>query len=336
MAMNMDDFIGVTFEVPGWITEGLNTGSLFREGGVVRRNTGEIAMFLRESSGLSRELAVGNLSPSPLLSSQLSSLQSLSMASIGMQALNLGISAVGFAVVAIKLNRIESKLNQLHRETGEILSKLNKNSERQDLEMIAKMKAALEIADNGIHASSGNSREYRLNEAMNRLIDLAASSKLFLDALVSAKEYSSESTLFDLYYRIWVCCRVAITQCKLLLDEGDSVLRDIENTIQENDVIYTDYLCNMPVPLQLFAAITYPHENGKSRTDYLRAFAESPLAKPFPFIKTGELILDTGHQLKGYQLEIDYVRRNGITYREWMNLGKSEEPGLSFLLPKKR
>ena len=81
-----------------------------------------------------------------------------------MQALNLGISAIGFVVVAKKLDRIESKLNQIHHETGEILSKLEKFSKRQDLEMIAKMKAALEIADNGIRSSSPSRRESRLNE----------------------------------------------------------------------------------------------------------------------------------------------------------------------------
>ena len=56
MTVDIRDLLVVTFELPNRIKEGLKTGSLFREGGVVRRDTGEIEMFLRESSGLSQEL----------------------------------------------------------------------------------------------------------------------------------------------------------------------------------------------------------------------------------------------------------------------------------------
>ena len=356
MTMNMDDFIDVTLEVPSWIAEGLNTGSLFREGGVVRRNTGKIAMFLRESSGLSRELAVGNLSPSPLLSSQLSSLQSLSIASIGMQALNLGISAVGFVVVAKKLNRIESKLNQIHQKMDELSVQAEWISRKQDLAMIAKMEGALETADRAIHASSNDIRRNSLIAAMHELTEVSKFMRRCLNDLISSREYLSNPQLFDLYYRTWACCRVAIMQCELLLDENGLALRDVENTIQENEIICTDYLCNIPM-LRLFAiidaillrnkkdsALLYAQsdvqKNKRNWVDHFYAlmksqsFAESPLAKPF--MKTGELILNTGQQLKGYQLEIDYVRQNEIAYREWMDLGESEEPRLSFLLPKKR
>ena len=333
MTMNMDDFIDVAFEVPGWITEGLNTGSLFREGGVVRRSTGEIAMFLRESSSLSRELAVGNLSPSPLLSSQLSSFQSLSIASMGMQALNLGISAIGFAVVAKKLNRI-------HQEMDRLIAEVDQISRKQDLAMVAKMEGALETADRAIRASSNDIRRNGLMAAMHELPEVSQFMKRCLKDLISSKAYLSNSQLFDLYYRAWACCRVAIMQCALLLDENDLALQDIESTIQENEMIGTDYLWNSP-EFQVLAIIYYRllhnEKHAASRNVWKicleNGAVESFLSKPLK--KTGKLILDTHQQLKSYQLEIDYVRRNGITYREWMALGNSKEPGLSFLLPKK-
>ena len=340
MAMNMDDFIDVTFEVPGWITEGLNTGSLFREGGVVRRETGEIAMFLRESSGLSRELAAGYLSPSPLLSSQLSSLQALSIASIGMQALNLGISAIGFVVVAKKLNKIESKLNQIHQEIDGLSVQVEWISRKQDLAMIAKMEGALETADRAIHASSNDLRRNSLMAAMHELTEVSKFMRHCLNGLVSSEVYLSNPQLFDLYYRTWVCCRAAIIQCELLLDENDLALRDVENTIRENEAIrtdYTDYLCNSP-EFKLLAIMSALKKYLTSRNGQ-KIVLESDGVKFLrskPLIKTGELILDTHQQLKGYHLEIDYVRRNGITYRDWMNLGESEEPRLSLLLTKRR
>ncbi len=301
------------------IRDGLNAGELFREGGVVRRNTGEIEMFLRESSGLSRELTAGNLSPSPLLSSQLSSLQSLSMAAIGMQALNLGISVIGFAIVVAKLNRIESKLNQLHQKIDRILAEVEWISRKQDLAMIAKMKGALETADRANGASANDVRRSGLIAAMQELTEASHLAKLCLNDLVSSKVYLSKPQLFDLYYRTWVCCRVAIMQCELLLDENNFALRDVQKTLQENGTIRADYLHI----LQNFDR--YPLENINITPNSKKTLKE-----------VKNLILDTDHQLKSYQLEIDYVHRNNIPYREWKDLGDSEEPRLSFLLPKER
>ena len=46
MTVDIRDLLDVKFEIPNRIKEGLKTGSLFREGGAIRRDTGEIEMFL--------------------------------------------------------------------------------------------------------------------------------------------------------------------------------------------------------------------------------------------------------------------------------------------------
>ena len=148
------DFVDVTLKLPDWIKRGLADGTFTREGGVVRNGNGEIVTFLRESGGLSQEIAKGNLPSSPLLSSQISSLRSLSTAALGMQVLNLGVSAIGFAVVISKLNKIQTGLQEIHKKLDEVLVEVQWISRKQDLEMVGKMKAALEIASTAVLASS--------------------------------------------------------------------------------------------------------------------------------------------------------------------------------------
>ena len=132
-------FVDVTLKLPDWIKRGLTDGTFTREGGVVRNGNGEIVTFLRESSGLSQELAKGNLPSSPLLSSQMSSLRSLSMAALGMQVLNLGVSAIGFAIVISKLNKIQAGLQEIHKKLDKVLEEVLWISRKQDLEMVGKM-----------------------------------------------------------------------------------------------------------------------------------------------------------------------------------------------------
>ena len=217
MTVGIRDLLDVTFKVPDWVGEGLHTGSLFREGGVIRRDTGEIAMFLHESSGLSQELAKGNLPSSPLLSSQISSLRSLSTATLGIQVLNLGVSAIGFAVVISKLNKIQASLQEIHKKLDKVLVEVQWISRKQDLEMVGKMKAALEIANTAVLASAADLRRQGLTDARNRLIESANLSRLFLDDLITTKKYLASPGLFDLSYRTWACSRIALVQCELFL-----------------------------------------------------------------------------------------------------------------------
>ena len=318
MTINIGNFVDVLFEIPDRIRDGLTDGTLFREGGVVRRSNGEIAMFLRESSGLSRELANGNLPSSSLLSSQMSSLQFLSMASLGMQAVNLGVSAIGFTIVVAKLNRIESKLSQIHQKMDELSVQVEWISRKQDLAMIAKMEGALETADRAIHASSNDIRRNSLIVAMHELTKVSKFMRRCLNDLISSRVYLSNPQLFDLYYRTWACCRVAIMQCELLLYENDLALQDAHKTAQENEEIRANYL----YILQNFDR--YLLENISIKSDDRSILKE---------IKN--LILNTDQQLKSHQSEIVYVNRNNIPYREWRDLGDSKEPRLIFLLPKK-
>lgn len=317
MTVGMRDLLDVTFEVPNSIREGLNTGSLFREGGVVRRDTGEIEMFLRESSGLSQELAKGNLPSSPLLSSQLSSLRSLSTAALGMQVLNLGVSAIGFAVVISKLNKIQASLQEIHKKLDEVLVEVQWISRKQDLEMVGKMKTALEIASTAVLASSTDLRRQGLSDARNRLIESANLSRLFLDDLITTKKYLSRPDLFDLSYRTWACSRIALVQCELFLDENKMAVQSMQRIREENEEILEAYL----YPLQHFDEIPIPLIQMSGETKGMLK-------------KIKGLIPNTTSQIAGYQQEVDFVQRKGLSWEEWTDAGDSEEPRLIFLLPK--
>ena len=50
--------------------------------------------------------------------------------------------------------------------------------------------------------------------------------------------------------------------------------------------------------------------------------------------KIKELIPNTTSQIAGYQQEIDFVQRKGLSWEEWKDAGDSEESKLIFLLPK--
>lgn len=315
MTVDIRDLLDVTFEVPDWIREGLNTGSLFREGGVVRRDTGEIAMFLRESSGLSQKLAKGNLPSSPLLSSQISSLRSLSTAALGMQVLNLGVSAIGFAVVVSKLNKIQAGLQEIHKKLDEVLVEVQWISRKQDLEMVGKMKSALEIANTAVLASSTDFRRQELRDARKKLIESATLSKLFLDDLIDTKKYLSRPGLFNLSYRTWACSRIALVQCELFLDENKIAAQSIQRMREENEEICEAYL----YPLQNFDENPIPLIQMSEETKCMLK-------------KIKQLIPNTTSQIAGYQQEIDFVQRNGLSWEEWNDVGDSEESKLLFLV----
>ena len=314
---NIKELIDVTLETPSWIREGLDRGSLMREGGVVRWKDGRIAMFLRESSGLSRELANGSLPSSPLLSSQMSHLQSLSMFSLGTQVLNLGVSTVGFAIVISKLNKIQGQMDQALSKLDEIQERVEWISRKQDLEVLAKMKAAIEIAGNAINLVAAATRRDMLKESLYKLTEMASISKSWMDELISTKKYVSNPKLFDLYYRTWVCCNAAIVQCLLFLEEDDGATRYIQETYKKNEEIHQSYLHI----LQNFDR--YPLQNIRITIEDRQSLKD-----------TNDLIQNTTDQIRGYQLEIEFVQQNDIPYDQWITVGDSEEPRLSFLVSK--
>ena len=343
---NIEELVDVTLVAPSWIKEGLDMGSLMREGGVVRWKDGKIAMLLRESGGLSRELANGSPLSSPALSSQISHLQSLSMLSLGTQVLNLGVSAAGFAVVISKLNKIQEQLDQLHGKMDQALSelgtikklllKLSKKieqildkqdtlqegidwiSRKQDLEVVAKMKAAIEIADNAINVEvAPDIRRDWLNKALYNLTEMANISKSWMDELISTKKYVSNPELFDLYYRTWACCSAAIVQCLLFLEEDDGAIKYIQEMYKRNEEIHQSYLHILQnFDRHLLQNIRITIEDRKRLKD------------------TNDLIQNTTEQIRGYQLEIEFIQQNDIPYDQWITVGDSEESRLSFLIPK--
>ena len=314
---NIKELIDVTLETPSWIREGLDRGSLMREGGVVRWKDGRIAMFLRESSGLSRELANGSLPSSPLLSSQMSHLQSLSMFSLGTQVLNLGVSTVGFAIVISKLNKIQGQMDQALSKLDETQERVEWGLRKQDLEVFAKMKAAIEIAGNAINLVAAATRRDMLTKSLYKLTEMASILKSWMDELISTKKYVSNPKLFDLYYRTWVCCNAAIVQCLLFLEEDDGATRYIQEIYKKNEEIHQSYLHI----LQNFDR--YPLQNIRITIEDRQSLKD-----------TNDLIQNTTDQIRGYQLEIEFVQQNDIPYDQWITVGDSEEPRLSFLVSK--
>ena len=307
----VDSIINVLFKVPDWIRQGIENGSYILRGGVVtERETGRVVMWLRESSGLSRELADGGSPFSPLLESQMADLKFLSAASLGMQVLNLGVNAVGFAIVISKLNKIQSQLSQLSSEVEWV-------SRKQDLDLVAGMKSALEIAENAMHASNEDDRRDGLKQAIVKLIEAANTSGTRLDDLISTKHYLSNPDLFDLYYRTWACSRISIVQSHLSLEESGLAMRYIQKMYGENKSFHERYL----EVLQNFNAYRREHLTIIPRN------REKLMA-------VDQCIAETTDQIQGYEAEVAYIQKNNIPYREWVAVGESEELKLILLLPK--
>ena len=313
---HLDDLMNVVFEVPDWISRGLKDGSLFRKGGVVWRKDGGIVAHLRESSGLSRVAADGGSPSSRLLASQMADLQFLSAASFGMQVLNLGISAVGFAIVISKLNKIQSQLEQIDRKIEDIHLEVKSVSRRQDLELVGKMKSALEIAEYAMHVSNEDDRRDGLNQAINELIKAANTAGMWLNELISTKNFS-KSDLFDLYYRIWACSRIAIVQSHLSLEKSGLAMKSIQKMHEENNSFHERYF----EVLQNFDG-------------HLREHLGSIPPNREKLKAVNQYIAETADRIKGYEAEIAYIQENNIPYREWVAVGESEEPKLILLLPK--
>lgn len=311
MPLNID----TTLEIPDWMQPFLKNGSLIREGGTVRwKIDGKIAAFLKESDGLSRELADGGSPSSPLLASQLTSLKLLSSASLGMQALNLGVSAVGFAIVISKLEKMQSQLVQLH---GEIYLKVEWISRKQDLDLVARMKSALETAENAMQASNKDDLRDELKKAIGKLFDAANTSETWLYELISTKDYLSNPDLFGLYYRTWACSRIAIVQSYLSLEDSERARKNNQKMYEKNKSLHERYL----KVLQNFDTSPLDH------------FRITP--KNREKVKAlNQCIAETANRIKGYEAEIKYIQKNNIPYREWAAVGESEEPQLILLLPK--
>ena len=205
--MDIRDLLDVTFEVPDRIREGLKYGLIFREGGVVRRDTGEIEMFLRESSGLSQELAT--LRPCYRLIEPSFSVHG----GLGYAGRISGSVQSALSDVISKLNKIQASLQEIHKKLDRVLAEVQWISRKLDLEIVGKMKSALEIASTAVFASSMDLRRQGLADARNRLIESANHSKLFLEELITTKKYLSRADLFDLSYRTWAV--VVLPSCSV-------------------------------------------------------------------------------------------------------------------------
>ena len=301
----LDDFINVVFEVPDWIRQGLEDGSLFRKGGVVWRRDGSIAAHLKEAGGFS------------INASQMADLKFLSAASFGMQVLNLGVSAVGFAIVISKLNKIQSQLEQIDRKSKEILSEMEWFSRKEDLKLVAEMKSALEIGEDAMHASDEDDRRDGLKQAIKELIRAANRAGGWLDNLISTKNYLSKPDLFDLYYRTWACSRIAIVQSRLSLEESGLAMRAIQKMYRENKSFHEGY-----------------REVLRNFDAHLREHLEIIPWNRKKLKEVDQYIAETADRIKGYEAEIAYIQENNIPYREWVAVGESEEPKLILLLPK--
>ena len=179
------------------------------------------------------------------------------------------------------------------------------------------MKAAIEIAGNAINLVAAATRRDMLKESLYKLTEMASISKSWMDELISTKKYVSNPKLFDLYYRTWVCCNAAIVQCLLFLEEDDGATRYIQEIYKKNEEIHQSYLHI----LQNFDR--YPLQNIRITIEDRQSLKD-----------TNDLIQNTTDQIRGYQLEIEFVQQNDIPYDQWITVGDSEEPRLSFLVSK--
>lgn len=108
--------LNVVFDVPPRVAQGLQNGSLVRQGGVVLdATTKQVVMWLREGgSEASKALAMPPLA---------GGMNALAAATPLLAAANLGVSVAGFAMVLQQLNRISDQIRSVEAKVDRISHK---------------------------------------------------------------------------------------------------------------------------------------------------------------------------------------------------------------------
>jgi hypothetical protein len=195
--------VNATFQIPGYIAQGLSTGTYERVGGIVRETgSKQIVAWLRE--------IYENSNP---VSSNILALSSLNAVS---STLNLAISTMGFIVVLQRLGIIEQQLEQAQEVLQSIDYKI-------DLSFYANFRAALDLAFNAFTMTNAETRKMSAMQAINRFLEAEHHYTKLADT-----EVGNGSPVADEYLSTLCLAYVTEARCYLELDELDTARRRLQ------------------------------------------------------------------------------------------------------------
>lgn len=195
----MTTIIEATFQVPGWITDGLASGAYERVGGVVRdAQTKQIVAWLREVPG-DRTVS-----------------QVLSRVGSAASVLNLAVSAMEFAVVMQRLGIIEQHLQQVQ----EVLLQVDR---KIDLSFYANFRAALDLAVNAFTMTKPENRRVSAMQAISHFLEAEHHYIALADDWLERGSRGADEYLLTLSLAY-----VAETRCYLELEELETAHRRLQ------------------------------------------------------------------------------------------------------------
>lgn len=190
--------LGIKPELAPKVIWGLTTGNYERVGGIIRRTDDKrIVAWLRNAAGEQLTRLPSNLE----LLAQLTQATAL---------LNLSITAIGFAMVAQRLNTIESKLNAIAQTLQQVNRKL-------DLSFYANFRAAIELARSAFAMRDEANRRTSASQAISRFLEAEHHYLGLLDM-----ELESGSKAISPFLSTLILAYVTVSRCYLELGEVET------------------------------------------------------------------------------------------------------------------
>jgi len=321
--MALENLLTVTFEVSKDISKGLINGELIRRGGVIQvakgPESGNIIMWLKESGLLQESLSKSapDTIP-PQLAAQLSQIQTLTSAVLGIQVLNLGFTAMGFAIINQKLKRIDKKLDLILDALIQISAELQWLDRRMDHQIMAKLFAAIQNAQRARMATDSDLAKADLAEARRILTESTTHYKILLQDCLVSKRHLQFPVLIGSYFQLYSLAEVAKIQCSIWLDELESAFEDSVEFKDQINSFREEYIA----PMKKF------DENIR---DLIRL--DRDIRKKLEEGKN--MIIELVGRAEGYVSEIEFISEKKIPIKEWEKIGKDvNEPILVLIEPK--
>ncbi len=201
--------IEAEFQIPDFITEGLQSGAYERVGGIVcEHGTKQVVAWLREAAP---EKLI-NFTPKLLSGGE---------AFAGV--LNLGISVCGFSVILSRLNKLEANLKQ----SQELLTQIDR---KIDISFYGNFVSAIKQANAAFLMNSQENRRQSALQAIDRLLATQHHFTGLVDAAIAQDDSTTHNLLatLRLAYMAEVRCYLELEEVELALmrlDEGIEVLQ---------------------------------------------------------------------------------------------------------------
>lgn len=294
--------ISIEFDLPQHILSAIQSGDMKRRGGVIQNQSGQVEMWLKET-GSALEGIQSPVVP-PLLASQMRALQMSTNIIMGMQVLNLGVMIAGFAILSVKLQRIDTKLDLVLRQIGQLQEEFTWLNKRLDADVLAKLVAALKHAE----WAERTGRFDEMASVRRSLVEAETHYQLLMQALFDNQKAHKYSALFVSYYMFATVAGIAKVRLDALLDgveAGQAALLNVDQAQRGRARAFRGMLQDLQ---------GNPHLMLLSPPEQML------------LVENWVILAETLDRLYSYGTELDFCRREGISLKEWEAIGTVSVP----------